>query len=198
MPIFDQSESMMFAKWHGTDDLQNNEEFWTDCWEFYLDKTVKLPIVMSDRVVETISSRIVCPPHACNDCCTTYEKLRMTKEEAEVMSIIGNPDLKYEIKGDDVILDISGGCPFLKDGACSAYDKRPPTCRLFPILSPCPTRRSDMSVFDQLQMRIKCDTSFECIKAIIKDACDHFDLLLLPDLTLLHKDGSFVVDLLEL
>ncbi len=198
MPIFDQSESMMFAKWHGTDDLQNNEEFWADCWEFYLDKTVRLPIAMSDDAVAKISSRIVCPPHACNDCCTTYQKLRMTREEAEEMSIISNPDLKYEKQGDDVILDIAGGCPFLKDGACSAYEKRPLTCRLFPVLNPCQARRSDMSVFDQLQMRIKCDTSFECIKTIIKDACDRFDLIMLPDLTLLHKDGSFVVDILEL
>ncbi len=198
MPTFDQSESLMFAKWHGTDDLQNNEDFWTDCWEFYLDKTVRLPIAMSDDAVSKISARITCPPHACNDCCTTYQKLRMTKEEAEGMSIIGSPDLKYEIQGNDVILDIAGGCPFLKDGACSAYDKRPLTCRHFPVLNPCQARRSDMSIFDQLQMRIKCDTSFECIKTIIKDACDRFDLLLLPDLTLLHKDGSFVEDILEL
>ena len=197
MPTYDQSESLMFAKWHGTDDLQNNEEFWADCWEFYLDKTVKLPIAMSEDTANKILSRIDCPPHACNDCCTTYQKLHMTKDEASALSIFGNPDLKYDIKGDDLLLDVSGGCPFLKDGACSVYDKRPLTCRHFPVLRPCQTRRSDMTIFDQVQMRIKCDTSFACIKAIIKDACDRFDLLLLPDLTLLHKDGSFVEDILK-
>jgi uncharacterized protein len=66
-----------------------------------------------DRLYKRLP-KVKCP-EGCTKCCGP---IWMSKEEREKLPEVENPDTGYD-------------CPFIKDGKCSVYEKRPLVCRAF-------------------------------------------------------------------
>jgi Fe-S-cluster containining protein len=62
--------------------------------------------------------------------------VHMTKEEAVLLAKLAGGEIQMKLDPDKktapYVMNIKGGCQFLKDGACSIHEQRPNACRNFP------------------------------------------------------------------
>jgi Fe-S-cluster containining protein len=95
-------------------------------------KTRISQILATQEAIDNFRSRFNC--RRCGACCTIFEGLKLTKEEAE-----GLPIPAEERRGLDELFDgtyfLKEPCPFYNSAipGCEIYDGRPATCRSFPL-----------------------------------------------------------------
>jgi Fe-S-cluster containining protein len=75
------------------------------------------------------------PCGSCTACCTSSQFVHVAPDETATLARIP-PELRFPAPGlppGHVVLpyDERGHCPMLVDGACSIYDDRPRTCRIY-------------------------------------------------------------------
>jgi len=63
-------------------------------------------------------------------CCdgTLFKQVALTSKEAKRLQAMGGR-VERVVPFSDMILNIRGGCQFLKEGRCSIYGQRPQACR---------------------------------------------------------------------
>ena len=175
----------MFARWYGKSDLANNDSFWGDCLEHYVDKTVVLPYDDAPQIRQTILDSLSCPPGECGDCCR-YDRVAITRDEYRIISENIRHRILIETNGDGkMYLKSTGGCQFLKNNTCTIYKLRPAVCRAFPILSPRKTVSDNGREFEQLQLRLRCKPALNAVRSMISKVCSGGKLMLLPDLSVI-------------
>ena len=64
----------------------------------------------------------VCDAH----CCKSFDYVSIDETEVKRMSKLG---AKVHADGDEHLMDVYGGCQFLKGDKCSIYRKRPRACK---------------------------------------------------------------------
>ena len=69
--------------------------------------------------------------NSCKAKCCKRGKLAVNEEQAKF--IIKNKKIKTENKSGLTIINLDNICPALKDNKCSVYDKRPQSCRDYPL-----------------------------------------------------------------
>ena len=75
------------------------------------------------------------PCGSCTACCTSSQFIHIEPDEVEVLAVIP-PELLFPAPGQPaghVLMgyDQDGCCPMFVDGACSIYEHRPRTCRVY-------------------------------------------------------------------
>jgi Fe-S-cluster containining protein len=186
-------EMRMTAKYFGNADLVNNEMFWLDCLVNYQDKVVPLPLADNAASRRKLHDLLECPPGKCGGCCH-YKNVPLSPDDINRLQNFQDKLVKTE-KG--LELHCENGCPFLADGTCSIYGKRPDVCAEYPIQLPRESMMDGKTLVHQVTYRLKCQASVNVIRAIMKEACHTAPMLLLPDLSLIpnYKDplASFPV-----
>ena len=69
---------------------------------------------------------ITCGGKCCNG--SMFTKVSLTDTEAPVIKGLGGK-VERNIPFSEQVLDVRGGCQFLKTGRCSIYSQRPKACR---------------------------------------------------------------------
>jgi Fe-S-cluster containining protein len=185
MADLDSQEMTMFARWHGTRNLVHNEAFWQDCLATYKDKTVTLPYDDTPEERMHVTQTLACPPGECGECCR-YDRVAITPEEYRLLSANVRQRVNTEKDAEGKIyLKSAGGCQFLNDNTCTVYDYRPMVCRSFPVLAPRQTVSADGTVFNQLQIRLKCAPALKAVREYLTRACSGGRLMILPDLSVI-------------
>lgn len=152
-----------------------------------------LPVQYNPQTVRYVHELLDCPPGVCGECChygltpiTTIDVERIishtdyTKEDFK--EIIIEKEGKAYIGGAR-----EGGCPFLKDKACTIYSYRPDACWLFPIQGMSKEVIWSGEKTRQLVIRIRCWPALEVARKIILKALSEGDRMMLPNLMVINK-----------
>lgn len=89
-------------------------------------------ILATKEAIEDFRARFDC--RRCGACCTAFEGLKLTKDEAESLPL--PPDKRHGIAElFDGTYFLKEPCPFYNSAipGCEIYDNRPATCRSFPL-----------------------------------------------------------------
>ena len=186
MAVLSVDEQQLFAKYWGK---ELGEEFWADISAHYLhsDALIALPVEFNIQNVKNVLSLLDCPPGKCGACCR-YQKIHVTRDD--IRKITENTKHKnLDIKNDKngSFLDGSkGGCPFLKDNACTIWEHRPLICYLYPIQGGRPAMLNGQQK-DQMMIRLYCPSSITITRRVIEMALENPNTMLLPDLSVINK-----------
>lgn len=186
MAVLTVEEQKLFAKYWGK---ELGEEFWADVNDLYLhsDALIALPVEFTLQNVQRVLSLLNCPPGKCGACCK-YEKIQVSQED--IRKIVDNTQHKnIDVKSDKsgYYLDGSkGGCPFLKDDACTIWPYRPFTCYLYPIQGGRPALLKGEQK-NQMMIRLYCPSSIIITRRVIEMALENSNSMLLPDLSVINK-----------
>ena len=128
------------------------------------------PDMSRKRKPLSYDENLPCLNHHCFLCCKNTE-MPLTKIDIERLKQTDYKpnDFTVKVDGEIRLRNVSGNCYFLLDGLCSAYDKRPEGCRLYPLVfdentknylldSFCPYRREfkvTRSNMDKLKMLLE-------------------------------------------
>ncbi|XUX01210.1 MAG: YkgJ family cysteine cluster protein [Dehalogenimonas sp.] len=189
MASYTTPETKMFAKWYGNKDLVNNEEFWADCLVQYLHSAVILPLVDNPTNRFRLHRMLVCPPGTCGKCCSCYDSVPLSDYDAGQIAQHNDcrPVHMTINEANKLSLVTKGGCPFLKDNACSIYEHRPFVCTEYPIQSPMSNIDANGTKFEQITYRLGCEPALKVIRATMEEAVVANKAILLPDLTLIPE-----------
>lgn len=184
MAILSVDEQELFAKYWGK---ELGEEFWMDIAARYLhsDALIALPVEFTYQNVQRVLSLLDCPPGKCGACCK-YERIQVTQED--IKKITDNTPYKnIDVKSEQGVyyLDGSkGGCPFLKEDACTIWPYRPFACYLYPIQGGRPAMFNGQQK-NQMMIRLYCPSSIAVTRRVIEMALENPGTMLLPDLSVI-------------
>ena len=184
MADFTHQESQMMGKYFGDGDLVENDLFWIDCLIAYPDKVIPLPLVDGPEARRKLADLLVCPPGGCGMCCR-YERVPVSKEDMKRLSDF-NPTVILDEKI-GTYLACKDGCQFLNDNTCKVYGKRPDVCMQFPVQLPREGVIDGKIPFKQVQYRLKCEPGLKVVRAIMREAVEPGNMILLADLSLVPK-----------
>jgi Fe-S-cluster containining protein len=172
---------IMFSKYYGDKDLVSNEGFWGDAFLNYQNFTIPLPLVDTPESRRRLKDMFSCPKGKCSMCCREY--IRVPVGDMDIKRL-GDEFVKEDKDGK--FLDTSKGCPYLVEGVCSVYEKRPDTCAQFPVQKSREAFVGDTKIA-QMQYRLKCIPALNVIRELMVEACQG-NVILMPDLNLIQKE----------
>jgi len=186
------AEAGLFGKYYGDTDLVNNDLFWIDVMMTLMreEKTILLPLVYNPESVRRVHSMLKCKAGDCGRCCN-YKRIIVTEADTALMVESGKvtPErLADVLHHDDTSVFISGdgGCPFLKDAACTIYECRPNICWQFPVMGG-KERIYNGKPIQQMIFRLMCQPGVDVARALFREAVANGNSILLPDLTIVQK-----------
>jgi len=187
----DEGEVKLFSKYYGRNDLVQDEEFWQDVYAYYVLEVHNAPLPMeyNPSTLRIVKEMLVCPPGVCGKCCY-YNHVEL--HDYDIRRITENTEYTKEdfkklitVKDNKTVMSAAGGCPFLKDNACTIYEFRPDACWMFPFSG------KSMMIGNvqvkQMQIRIKCEPALAVARKVITEVMKDKDKILLPDLTIIPK-----------
>ncbi|MDD5338426.1 MAG: YkgJ family cysteine cluster protein [Dehalococcoidales bacterium] len=177
-------ETIMFSKYWNKPDLYKDNLFWLDCYKYYKDQNIPLPMEDLPRNRHRLMTMLKCPPGLCGDCCR-YDKVHLSQNELNYLKsdTAEEPRIGNEVDG-RIYLDTKGGCQYCVNNSCAVYNHRPFTCETFPIQDPKVAYKADGGKALQMLYRLKCPPALDVIRAIIHEVCDPGLNMVLPDLTI--------------
>ncbi len=183
MADYDVGEAKMFAKWHATRNLLDNEDFWADCRVLLLNKVFTLPFP------DTEANRAVFA-EACakySECIvpTLFKQVPVSEQELQFMKENIRSGIRNIVRSkNDVYLDMSQGCPFSRNRSCSIKKFCPDFCSRFPVMPPFVSVSDDGETFYHLQVLACYPEVIDVIKTLYKMAfSNHPEIVILPDLS---------------
>jgi len=191
----DTGEQKLFAKYWGMVELEKNEAFWDDVYEYYSKepRDAPLPIRYTPLTVRRVLDMLECPQGGCDNCCKTYGVVSVSPYDRE--RIVKYTAYSYEDltalltvdeKGVYINSKKDGACPFLGDKGCTIYSARPDTCYIFPL----GFKKASINgeIVQQMQIRIRCPQALAVARELITAAVtEGKEKMLLPDLTIIPK-----------
>ena len=186
-------EEVLFSKYYGQDNLQDNDAFWEDVIVHLNDYDVVLPMEYTPENVRVLHGLIDCQPGACGECCRygqtpiyEYDIHRLTKSGATTMEklqtcVYTRKDGSMFMRGEPAGAD----CPLLENNVCTVYDNRPDVCWLFPVMKG-PRMIGNKGM---VRYRLKCKPAVDVAKTIFKGALSVGGYKLLPNLTIIKEEN---------
>lgn len=148
------------------------DEFWEDALKKYHDRNVTLPMEYTPENIRVLQEMLEC--NKCGECCR-YKEVPVRQYDIHRMLKVKTLDelnkCIYTRKDGSMYM---GECPFLKDGECTIYEKRPDVCWLFPI-----QKQKGL-----IRYRLKCRPAVQVARKVFKGALSDGKHILLPDLTI--------------
>lgn len=182
MTQFNEVEVKLFSKYWGAVHLEDNDGFWEDVHRLYKESAINVPAPLGVDAfsVRYASDLLVCPPGECAECCK-YKRVPITdRDVARIVehSEYSMDDVEGMLGANDSgrFLRTEGGCPFLKDKACTIYAYRPDICWLFPL---------QPNVQNQMVVRLLCRPALNLVRKLIVDSVRANGTLLLPNLNII-------------
>ena len=183
MAEYDVGEARMFAKWHATRDLLQNEEFWVDCRVLLLNKVFTLPFPDTDANREVFYQ--ACAAHTECIIPTLFRQIPISEQDLMFMKENIRSGIRNVVRTKTSLdLDMSQGCSFSRNGSCSVKKYCPEFCRNFPVMPPFVSVSDDGETFYHLQVLACYPEVIDVIKTLYTMAfSNNPDIVILPDLS---------------